>query len=208
MSLELDVVLCYMKHKYLYKKNMEKTNVMLIICSVRPNRLGEKIAMWANGIMENDPSLDIDLVDLKNFDLPFYNEPISPLWMKKLGKEYQNPKGREWADRVGDANKFVVVTPEYNHHAPASLISAIEWVGPEWEGKNMLFISYSVGEGGGKLAVQSMTPIMEELKIVKSGELNITNLGSIYKDGPVDNVEFDRILDTYSESLKHELSNF
>lgn len=47
-----------------------------------------------------------------------------------------------FASRIGAADAFVVVTPEYNHGYPGLLKTAIDSVGREWHAKPVGFVSY------------------------------------------------------------------
>lgn len=44
--------------------------------------------------------------------------------------------------RIGQADAFVIVTPEYNHGYPAVLKSLIDSVYEEWQAKSVAFVSY------------------------------------------------------------------
>jgi NAD(P)H-dependent FMN reductase len=48
----------------------------------------------------------------------------------------------EFARRIGQADAFVVVTPEYNRSFPATLKQAIDFAYDEWQAKPVGFVSY------------------------------------------------------------------
>ena len=52
------------------------------------------------------------------------------------------------SQRLGAADAFVVVTPEYNRSFPASLKNAIDWHFKEWQAKPVGFVSYGGMSGG------------------------------------------------------------
>ena len=57
--------------------------IFIIMGSTRPNRISEKIAEWVFGIAKNK-KLDVELIDLRDWQLPFYNEIIGQdVTMKK-----------------------------------------------------------------------------------------------------------------------------
>jgi NAD(P)H-dependent FMN reductase len=135
---------------------------MIIFGSSRQGRKGETVANWARQGVEQDNRFEVDFVDLREIDLPFFDEPESPFDMKNAGVDYTNPKGKAWAERVGNTNAVIIVTPEYNHGPPAVLKNALDWIGPEWADKPVGMISYG-GISGGTRAVEQLRTITIEL---------------------------------------------
>ena len=66
---------------------------------------------------------------------------------------------------IGQADAFVVVTPEYNHGYPAALKQAIDLPRSEWRRKPVAFVSYG-GLGGGLRAVEQLRGVFAELHAV------------------------------------------
>jgi NAD(P)H-dependent FMN reductase len=106
--------------------------LMVIFGSSRQGRKGEVVANWVKNHAQQDSRLEVDYVDCRDLNLPFFDEPLSPFSMKRQGVEYTHPEGRAWADRVGKVDGAIIITPEYNHGYPAVLKNALDWVGPEW----------------------------------------------------------------------------
>ncbi|MDF3292220.1 MULTISPECIES: NADPH-dependent FMN reductase [Streptomyces] len=131
----------------------DRIRVAVIIGSVRKGRLGPTIANWFTGIAGQREDLQIDLVDLADYDLPnrLTDEP-GPELTESLGKV---------GPRLAEADAFVVVTPEYNHSYPGSLKALIDWHTVEWHAKPVGFISYG-GQAGGIRAVEHLRPIFSE----------------------------------------------
>lgn len=123
---------------------------MVINGSVRKNSVGEKMATWIQEVLANNKDLVLDMVDLREVDLPFYDEPVSPSANNGV---YENPRGAAWAKRVGEADGYLFITPEYNHGPTAVLKNALDWVDDEWHFKPAGFVSYG-GAAGGTRAVQ------------------------------------------------------
>lgn len=136
--------------------------LMVIWGSSRQGRNGGVVAEWVKRHAAADKRLELDFVDLQTLTLPFFDEPVSPFSMAREGKAYVNPKGKEWADRVGAADGFIIVTPEYNHGPAAVLKNALDWVGPEWSDKPVGFVSYGSTAGGAR-AVEQLRSITIEL---------------------------------------------
>jgi NAD(P)H-dependent FMN reductase len=67
--------------------------------------------------------------------------------------------------RIGRADAFIVVTPEYNHSYPATLKALIDSVKTEWHAKPVGFVSYG-GISGGIRAVEHLRHVFAELHAV------------------------------------------
>jgi len=140
--------------------------LMIIWGSSREGRNGGVVAEWVKRHAEADSRLEVDFVDLKELNLPFFDEPLSPFTLADQGKEYTHPEGKAWAERVGRAEAVLLVTPEYNHGPPAVLKNALDWVGREWADKPVAFISYGSTAGGAR-AVEQLRSITIELGLVQ-----------------------------------------
>jgi len=111
---------------------------------------------------------DVQLVDLKDVNLPLLSEPHHP----RL-KKYQQETTKAWSAIVGASDAFVFVTPEYNYTLPPALVNALDHLYHEWSYKACGFVSYG-GVAGGMRAVQTaklmatgfkMVPIVEAVNI-------------------------------------------
>jgi NAD(P)H-dependent FMN reductase len=67
--------------------------------------------------------------------------------------------------RIGRADAFVAVTPEYNRSFPASLKQAIDYAYDEWRAKPVGFVSYGC-RSDGVYAVEQLRTIFTELHAV------------------------------------------
>jgi NAD(P)H-dependent FMN reductase len=140
--------------------------LMVILGSTRQGRRGEVVAKWALGAAGQDGRLEMDYVDLRELNLPFFDEPESPFTMRDAGRGYTHPEGEAWAQRVAKAEGFLIVTPEYNHGYPAVLKNALDWVGREWGDKPVAFVSYGNITGGVR-AVEQLRQVANELGLVQ-----------------------------------------
>ncbi|MCO1659065.1 NADPH-dependent FMN reductase [Pseudonocardia humida] len=126
--------------------------VALVIGSVREGRVGSSVARWAASHAERRADLQIDVVDLRDLDLP----PDLP--------DDPTPGLRAWAERVEGADAFVVVTPEYNRGIPASLKHAIDAVRQEWFAKPVAVVAYG-GKARGLRAAEQLRLVFGELHV-------------------------------------------
>jgi hypothetical protein len=63
--------------------------IAIIIGSTRPGRNGEAVAKWVYEIAQKRTDAEFELVDIKDFDLPLLDEPVSPI-MGQYSRPYQD----------------------------------------------------------------------------------------------------------------------
>src|ERR1035437_9937500 len=132
--------------------------IHIIIGSTRPGRFSEKPANYIFDELKKKDGVKAELIDLRDWPLPFYDEPISPSMNKG---NYANELGKKWANKVGEADAYIMITPEYNHGYTAVLKNSLDWVSPEWGGKPVGFVSY--GSLGGARSIEQMRQVVIEL---------------------------------------------
>jgi NAD(P)H-dependent FMN reductase len=133
-------------------------HIQIVVGSIREGRVGEPIAQWFAGHAAQRTDLTTELVDLREWDLPFLTQPVPPM------RGYRDEITQRWAAKVAEADGYVFVTPEYNHGYPASLKNAIDHIYYEWVRKPVSFVSYG-GPGGGARAVQQLRQVVVELQM-------------------------------------------
>lgn len=112
--------------------------------------------------LEQFKDLEVELLDLNGYPLPFFNESNSP---EGLNGNYTNDVAKKWSAKVAEKDTFIFVTPEYNHGTSAVLKNAIDWLYPEWVRKPVAFISYSPNAAGGVRAVEQLRQNVIELQM-------------------------------------------
>ncbi|MGW4364447.1 NADPH-dependent FMN reductase [Nocardia takedensis] len=131
----------------------------VIIGSVREGRFGPVVAEWFVEQAVRHGGFEIDLIDLADAELPLALPAVSP----RLEPNPPRPEGMlDLTARLGAADAFVIVTPDYNRSYPAALKSAIDWHFTQWENKAVGFVGYS-GASGGLLAIEHLRQIFTEL---------------------------------------------
>jgi len=133
--------------------NADPLHLAVIIGSTRQGRRGHIVAEWAVGQIAERDGFTVDLIDLADAALP----AVFPMEADERLTAYRR--------RLDEADAFVVVTPEYNHSAPASLKHAIDLAGAEWRRKPVAFVSYG-GLSGGLRAVEHLRQVFAELHAV------------------------------------------
>lgn len=139
---------------------MNKLKIYVILGSTRQNRFGEQPARWIFEQAKKREELDVEFIDLRDLDLPFFDEPVSPTYNE--GK-YVAPHAKEWAEQIGKADGYIWVSPEYNHSYSAILKNAIDYVYYEWNKKPVGLVSY--GSVGGARGVEHLRGIAAELQM-------------------------------------------
>ncbi|HZK76445.1 MAG TPA: NAD(P)H-dependent oxidoreductase [Candidatus Kapabacteria bacterium] len=139
----------------------EPLKIQILIGSTRPNRFSEKPAQYLFEELKKKEGLEAELLDLRDWPLPFFDEPISVGANKGI---YVNPLGKKWADKIGEGDGYIMVTPEYNHGYSAVLKNALGWVYREWNKKPVGFVSY--GNSFGARAIEQLRQVVIELKMV------------------------------------------
>ena len=132
-------------------------NLHVIVCSTRPGRIGLAIGEWFAEQARLHDGFNVRLVDLKEVDLPMFNEATHPMRM-----QYEHEHTKRWSETIKEADAFVFVTPEYNHSFNAALKNAIDYLYHEWKFKPAAIVAYG-GVSGGNRAIQSLKPILTAL---------------------------------------------
>src|ERR1700760_4656272 len=114
-----------------------RPTLLIIVASTRPGRIGLPVAEWFEARALGQGDFDIDLADLKEIDLPFFDEPKHP----RLG-EYEHQHTKDWRPGAAAADAFVFVMPEYNFGFTAPLKNAIDFLSREWNYKPVGLVSY------------------------------------------------------------------
>lgn len=131
-----------------------------IACSTRPGRIGLSIAEWFNDFASAHGRFDCSLVDLADFELPVYDEPVHP-----MRQQYTHDHTKRWSQSVVEADAFAFVLPEYNYFPPPSFVNAIDFLYREWNYKPCCFVSYG-GVSGGLRAAQAAKQLVTTVKMV------------------------------------------
>jgi NAD(P)H-dependent FMN reductase len=134
--------------------------LQVVIASTRPRRLGVPIGTWAADAAMRHGGFEVEAVNLAEFGLPLLDEPNLP-----REAQYTKEHTRRWSAKVDEADAFVLITPEYNHGPPASLVNALSYLHHEWHYKPVGFVSYG-GVSAGTRSVEIVKQIVTTLKMM------------------------------------------
>jgi NAD(P)H-dependent FMN reductase len=160
------------------------TVVSVIVGSTRQGRFSEKPAQWILQHLKKRAGVDARLLDLRDFPMPFFDEPMPPAMPDR--PPYENDVVKKWTVAIAKSDGFIFVTPEYNFGPSAVLKNALDWVYPEWNRKAVAFVSY--GGAAGARSVQQLRETAIELQLApvrSSVHIPATTLWAHFQGGNV-----------------------
>ncbi|HZP93851.1 MAG TPA: NAD(P)H-dependent oxidoreductase [Burkholderiales bacterium] len=131
-----------------------RLNVAVILGSAREGRFCDTVAHWVGNQIARTNDFAADTIDPAALALPGRHR-----------REVSAAETYALRQRIGRADAFIVVTPEYNHGYPAALKFLIDSVYEEWRAKPVAFVSYG-GISGGLRAVEQLRLVFAELHTV------------------------------------------
>ena len=138
-----------------------RPRIALIVGSTRPTRFADTPAQWMLNQARARDDIDVEMVDLRDHPLPFFDEAASNLWMPS-----QNPEAVRWQQTIGRYDGYIFVVAEYNHSITAVLKNALDQAYVEWNRKPFTAIGY--GGTGATRAVEHLRGIGVELQMVST----------------------------------------
>jgi NAD(P)H-dependent FMN reductase len=139
----------------------KEMKIQIIIGSTRPGRVSDRVAKWVANEAKNLPDVEVEVVDLADYNLPFFDELISPQYNPN---RTPNPAARKWLAKVAEADAYVLATPEYNRSYPAVLKNALDYVDFQMERKPVALAAH--GTSGGAQATAHLRSVLAGLLAV------------------------------------------
>ena len=134
--------------------------IKVIVGSTREGRFGDKPARWILDLLKKKEGVEAELLDLRDYPMPFFKEAESPNYKKQ---PYSDPAVVKWTAKVAEADGFVMTVAEYNHGYSAVLKNALDYVGSEWHDKAVGFVGY--GSAMGARATEQLREVAVELQM-------------------------------------------
>lgn len=141
-------------------KNNTQIHIKVIAGSTREGRFSDKAALWVVEEIRKQKGIAVEMLDLRDYTMPFFSEPVSPSFKQE---SYKNETVARFTKKIEEGDAFVIVTPEYNHGTSGVLKNALDWVYLEWNNKPVAFVSY--GSVGGARAVEQLRLNAIELQL-------------------------------------------
>lgn len=138
--------------------NTQPPRIGIVIGSTREGRFGEKPAHWIHELARQRTDLEVELIDLRDHPLPFFNEAMSLAYAPA-----KNEAALRWAEKLATFDGLIVVTPEYNHGPSAVLKNAFDYAYKEFNRKPIGFVGY--GGVGAARAVEQLRLVATELQM-------------------------------------------
>jgi NAD(P)H-dependent FMN reductase len=135
-----------------------KPKIGIILSTTRPNRFADKAAQWLMSLTNSRDDAAFELVDLRDYPMPFFEEPASPLYAPP-----KNEAAQRWGKKITELDGFIFVTAEYNHGMPAVLKNALDYAYAEYNRKPAAFVGY--GGVGGARSVEQLRLVLAELQV-------------------------------------------
>jgi len=157
---------------------MAKPKIAVIISSTREARFADKPAAWLMDKVKDHAELDFELVDLRDQDLPFFDEKASNLWMPS-----EDPRAVAWQQKLAGFDGFMFVVAEYNRSITGALKNALDQAYKEWNRKPMAALAY--GSMGGARALEQLRLIAIELQMVPLRNAVHIGGGDFFKVSPL-----------------------
>jgi NAD(P)H-dependent FMN reductase len=125
--------------------------VQIIVGATRQGRVSDKVAQWVANEAQNLEDTQVEVVDLIDYPMPFFDEAVSPQYNPN---RQPAPEVKKWLDKLSEADAFVLVTPEYNRSFSAVLKNAIDYLDFQFAKKPVAIVAH--GSTGGAQAVASL----------------------------------------------------
>jgi NAD(P)H-dependent FMN reductase len=128
---------------------MARPKLAVVIGSVRAKRFADHPAQWIAEIARQSAKFDVELIDLKDYPLPFFAEAGSPIYAPS-----KNEVAQRWQKKLAEFDAFVFTVAEYNRGPTGVLKNALDYAFNEWTNKPVSFVGY--GGVGGARAVEQL----------------------------------------------------
>lgn len=137
---------------------MTNPKIAIIISTTRQTRFGEKPTQWIYDIASKRNDIDVEIVDLRDYPMPFFDEVASNAWAPST-----NEVAQQWQKKVAEFDGYIFITAEYNRSISAVLKNALDYAYPEWNRKAAAFVGY--GSVGAARAIEQLRLICVELQM-------------------------------------------
>ncbi|REF69601.1 MULTISPECIES: NADPH-dependent FMN reductase [Paracoccus] len=155
-----------------------KPHIAIIIGSTRAARFADKPAAWLLENARKREDMSFELVDLRDYDLPLFDEVASNLWVPS-----QDARAVKWQQKLAEFDGYVFLTSEYNHSVSGSLKNALDQAYKEWNRKPAAAMGY--GGVGAARAIEHLRGIAVELQMVPLRNAVHLGGGDFFKVSPL-----------------------
>jgi NAD(P)H-dependent FMN reductase len=143
----------------------DRLRIAIVVASTRTARFADHVAAWVKESLELRGDLQLDVIDVREVALPYYDLPAPPALAHRA---YTNQSERELGERLDAADGFVIITHEFNHGYSAALKNVLDSFFAEFEHKPVAFVGY--GNVGGSRAIEQLRQVVAELSMASVRE--------------------------------------
>jgi NAD(P)H-dependent FMN reductase len=136
-------------------------HLAIIVGTVRQGRQTLKQAKWVLKNAQAMEGVEAELVDLADYELPFFEEAVSPRYNPQRQPE---PAAQKWLDKIASFDAYIFVSPEYNHSIPGVLKNAFDYF--DWQMLRKPAGIVTHGTVGGARAAMHLKEIISEAQAV------------------------------------------
>ncbi len=154
-----------------------KAKIAVIVGSTRPTRFADIPAQWILKQAQARDEFEVELVDLRDYDLPFFSEVATNAWAPS-----QSEAAQKWQKKIGEFDGYLFVVAEYNRSITGALKNALDQAYVEWNHKPMAVMAY--GSVGGARAAEHLRNIAVELQMVPVRSGVHLGMGDFFKVHP------------------------
>ena len=87
----------------------DKPKIAVIVSSTRPTRFADIPTSWIVGKAKEHGGLDVEVLDLRDYPMPFFDEVASNAWAPT-----QNEVAQKWQKKLAEFDGYIFVVAEYN----------------------------------------------------------------------------------------------
>lgn len=138
---------------------MANPKIAIIVSSTRPTRFADIPTAWIKAKAEARGDVDVEVVDLRDYVMPFFAEVASNAWAPT-----QDPTAVKWQKKIAEFDGYIFVLAEYNRSITGALKNALDQANVEWNKKPMGAVGY--GSTGATNAIGHLQNIAVELQMV------------------------------------------
>lgn len=168
----------------------------IILSTTRETRFADRPAQWVLDIARARGDAEYEIVDLRDFPIPFFDAVGSPRYVPQT-----NAVALRWARKVAELDGYIFVTAEYNRSISGVLKNALDHIYDEPARKPAAFVGY--GAVGAARAVEQLRLMAVELSMVpmKAGvHINMEPLLGMLRGGK-DFADYDYLAPTVTAML-------
>jgi NAD(P)H-dependent FMN reductase len=137
---------------------MAKSRIGVIVSSTRSGRFADIPAQWLWEIVSKRDDAEFELIDLRDYPMPFFEEKLSPMYGPP-----ENEAALRWGAKIASLDGYIFITAEYNHGITAVLKNALDYAYMEYNRKPAAFVGY--GGAGGARAIEQLRLVLAELQV-------------------------------------------